>query len=135
MPHTDITVTATIDPAPTEDVGDLLASFRRRLDASDVNKRTIAIYASAVDELTKFLRANGMPLTVRAIRREHIESFLIYLRDERGWKPATRNQCYRSLLQFWRFLGPKGEGEVHESPMANMDAPPHSRRPTADPRA
>ena len=91
MPHTDITVTATIDPAPTEDVGDLLASFRRRLDASDVNKRTIAIYASAVDELTKFLRANGMPLTVRAIRREHIESFLIYLRDERGWKPATRN--------------------------------------------
>src|SRR3990172_1898306 len=135
MPHTDITVTATIAPAPAEDIAAFLASFRRRLDASDVNKRTIAIYASAVDELTKFLRANGMPLTVRAIRREHIESFLIYLRDERGWKPSTRNQCYRSLLQFWRFLGPKGEGEVHESPMSNMDAPPHSRRPTPHPRA
>lgn len=62
-----------------------------------------------------------MPRSVATIAREHVEAFLIDL-QERGHKPATGSQRFRSLQQFFKWL--KEEGELRESPMANM-RPPH----------
>ena len=62
-----------------------------------------------------------MPRTVVDIRREHVEAFLIDLQD-RGMKPATVSQRFRSLQQFWKWLA--SDGVIASSPMANMK-PPH----------
>lgn len=98
-----------------------LASFRRHLRAENKSPSTVVTYAKAVTQLDEFLAAAGMPRTVAAIHREHLETFLIALQD-RGHKPATVSQRYRSLQQFFKWL--RDEGEVRESPMANMK-PPH----------
>lgn len=102
------------------DIAYNLGSFERALRAENKAPATIVAYAKAVDQLDEYLAAQGMPRTVAAIRREHLEAFLIDL-EERGFRPATRAQRYRSLQQFFRFLAE--EGEVSASPMANMKPP------------
>lgn len=60
-----------------------------------------------------------MPTEVSSIAREHVEA---YLEDVlQHWKPATANNRYRALQQFFRFL--VEEGEITESPMRNMKPP------------
>jgi site-specific recombinase XerD len=73
-----------------------------------------------VIQLTDFLLAQGMPTNVANINREHLESFIVSLRD-RGAKPSTMNNRYRALQQFWRFL--LEEGEIKSTPFARMKAP------------
>lgn len=101
-------------------IGDELSSFTRHLQASNKAPLTIATYSKAVMGLSDFLSQTGMPLTPSAIRREHIESYLVAL-HERGHRPATVAQRFRSLQQFFRWL--RDEGEIPESPMAKMRAP------------
>ena len=92
-------------------------SFLRHLAAENRSPSTRITYGAAVDLLAAFL--NGTELA--AIRRSDIESFLIDLRD-RGQRPATLANRYRSLQQFFRWL--VDEGELAVSPMADMK-PPH----------
>lgn len=114
-------------PAPVADssapgnIAPLRASFLRHLHAENRSPSTRVTYAKAVDQLDAFLKAAGMPINVADISREHIEHFLVGL-QERGMRPATVSQRYRSLQQFFRWLAE--EGEVRVSPMANM-RPPH----------
>jgi len=61
-----------------------------------------------------------MPSDVVAIRREHVEAFLVALQDS-GHRPATVANRYRSLQQVFRWL--VGEDEIRESPMARMRPP------------
>jgi len=60
-----------------------------------------------------------MPLLVANIRREHVESFIADLLAR--WKPATANNRYRALQQFFRWA--VEDGELKTSPMANMKPP------------
>src|SRR5215212_11015870 len=98
-----------------------LSSFRRHLRAENRAPSTLVTYAKAVDQLAAYLGAQGMPQTVAGVRREHIEAFLIDL-QERGHRPATVSQRFRSLQQFFKWL--RDEGEIKDGPMANMK-PPH----------
>jgi site-specific recombinase XerD len=103
-------------------VGDLealAASFRRHLRASNLSPRTVTTYTEACDGLRRFLIAQGMPTQVVSIRREHVETYVEELLAR--WKPATANNRYRALQQFFRFL--VDEGEITESPMARMRPP------------
>lgn len=135
MPDT-IAAGPAADAQADEDISSFIASFERRLDAGDLNTRTIAIYVGAVRELEVFLRMQGMPLNVRGIRREHIESFLVEKRNLRradakqGWSESTRNHWFRSVAQFWKFL--IDEDEIADSPMRKMHAPkiPYDPAPT-----
>jgi site-specific recombinase XerD len=102
---------------------DILAnaqSFRRHLRAENRAPTTLITYTKAIDQLGAFLVAQGMPGRVSGLRREHIESFLISL-QERGLKPATVSQRFRSLQQFFKWL--REEGEIVESPMIHMRPP------------
>jgi site-specific recombinase XerD len=103
------------------DIGANLASFARHLRAENKAPSTITTYAKAIVQLEAFLARTGMPTTVARIRREHVEAFLISLQEAER-RPATVSQRFRSLQQFFRWL--RDEGEVRESPMANM-RPPH----------
>jgi site-specific recombinase XerD len=95
-------------------------SFRRSLRASNRSPKTETIYIGAIDRLGDFLMSHGMPTDPAAIHREHVEAFLVALRD-RGLAPATVNQTYRALQAFWRYL--LEEGEIKSSPMAKMRPP------------
>src|SRR5689334_907600 len=54
----------------------LLPSWRRSLAARRISPRTVATYTTSVEQLAAFLAERGMPTTLSAIRREHVEAFL-----------------------------------------------------------
>jgi site-specific recombinase XerD len=103
-------------------------SFRRSLRASNRSPKTEKIYIGAIDQLGAFLVGHGMPVDPDAIRREHLEAFLVALR-ERGLAAATVSQTFRALQQFWKFL--LEEGEIKSSPMANIGRPLVPEQPVA----
>jgi len=105
--------------ASVGDLEALTASFRRHLRAGNLSPRTIATYAEACEGLRRFLLERGMPTRVAVIGREHVETYVEELLGR--WKPATANNRYRALQQFFRFL--VDEGEITESPMARMRPP------------
>lgn len=101
-------------------VGPLRDSFLRHLAAENRSRSTRITYAAAIDLLAAFAADAGMP-QLTDLRREHIESFLVDL-GQRGQRPATLANRYRSLQQFYKWL--VEEGEIAVSPMLNM-RPPH----------
>jgi integrase len=66
-----------------------------------------------------------MPRTLSAIRREHLEAFLEWRLDSVA--PATANQEYRALQQFFRWA--VSEDELEASPMARMRPPRVPEKP------
>jgi site-specific recombinase XerD len=103
----------------TDDLGALVASWRRSLAARRLSPRTIATYATSVEQLADFLAAAGMPTAVAAIRREHVEAFVSDLLARRS--PGTAHNRYRGVQAF--FVWCVEEGEVRESPMVHMKPP------------
>ena len=103
--------------------GDIRAEIQpwsTHLQAEHKSPRTIESYADSLRQLGDFLVAHGMPCAVSAIRREHIEAYLLDL-STRGRSPATVALRFRSLRPFWGFM--IDEGEITVSPMAKMRAP------------
>ncbi len=105
-----------------------LSSFKRHLRAENKAPSTLLTYGKAVEALALFLAASGMPTDASAVRREHIEHFLVGL-QESGKRPATIAQRFRSLQQFFKWL--QEEGEVKVTPMANMRPPSVPEEPPA----
>ncbi len=103
-------------------------SFVRSLRAANKTPATIRAYSSAVDLLDRYLATQGMPRAVNAIRREHIEAWLVSL-QEAGNRPGSVNNRYRSLQPLWKWLA--DEGEITESPMLKMKAPTIPEEPPA----
>ena len=112
LPDADSTAVAVVGP--------LRDSFLRHLAAENRSRSTQVTYAAAIDLLAAFTAGAGMP-PLTELRREHIEAFLVDLRDK-GQRPATLANGYRSLQQFYKWL--LEEGEIKSSPMVNMH-PPH----------
>ena len=73
----------------------------------------------AVTQFDRFLYDRGMLRDVSHVPREHVESFIADLLDR--FKPATCNNRLRGLRRFSGWL--MDEGEIKESPMANMKPP------------
>lgn len=96
-----------------------VASFVRHLRAQNLSPNTITAYRGAVEQLTRFLTENGMPVHVATVTREHIEAFITDVLAH--WKPATANNRYRGIQAFYKWL--EEEGEVKASPMAKMKPP------------
>lgn len=94
-------------------------SFALHCQARNLSPRTQIIYLTALDMFRRYLRAQGMPLDVANIRREHIEAWIASILTTS--KPATALNRYRSLQAFWRWA--IDEGEIVTSPMAKMSPP------------
>lgn len=94
-------------------------SFIRHLRAENLSPSTIRTYEDSARQLSAYLAAHGMPGDATAVRREHIESFITALLDR--WKPATANNRFRGLQQFFKWL--EEEGEIPSNPMARMKPP------------
>jgi site-specific recombinase XerD len=103
--------------------GDIRAEVQpwsTHLQAEHKSPRTIESYADSLRQLGDFLAAQGMPCQAAAIRREHIESYLLDL-SNRGRSAATVALRFRSLRVFFNYM--VDEGEITVSPMAKMHAP------------
>lgn len=107
---------------------DVLAqSFARHLRAGNRSPRTVQSYLESVRKLEAFLAERGMPRSVAAIRREHVEAFLEDVLAH--YKASTAVVRFKSLQQFFRWL--VDEGEVTSSPMERMHPPKVPHNPPA----
>jgi site-specific recombinase XerD len=108
------------DSTDLSSIGPLRDSFLRHLSAENKSASTLLTYGKAVEQFAEFVNRSGMPPDVSSLKREHVEAFLIDLQAN-GWKPASVANRYRSLQQFFKWLA--SEGEIRQSPMANMKPP------------
>ncbi len=95
------------------------ASFGRHLRASNLSPRTVQSYLEAVDLFTRYLDEQGMPTSLSAIRREHVEAFIEALLAK--YKATTAANRYAGLRAFFKWA--VDEGEIKDSPMAKMRKP------------
>ena len=108
-----------VTAATVGDLDTLLPSFARSLRAANKAATTVEVYVGAARQLVDYLRAQGMPTKATEVTRDHIEAFLADLLERR--RPATANNRYRALCQFFLFL--VDYGELPDSPMAKMRPP------------
>ena len=97
----------------------LVDSWELHLRAQNRSPSTIVVYIGAAVQLGEYLHAKGMPHLPAHIRREHVEAFIVDLLARRT--PATANNRYRALQQYFKWL--IDDGEIRESPMAHMKPP------------
>jgi hypothetical protein len=84
-------MTATRSTYAPDAIHTLRDSFALHLSATRAEKTT-RIYLAVLDSLIAHLDAQGMPTGARAVRHEHVESFLA------GWRSAQMlRRCGASL--------------------------------------
>lgn len=121
------------EDADIDDLRTLLPDFRRHLKATNKAPNTINLYLRDGETLIEFLRSAGMPTTVSAITREHLEHFLADLQERtsprtgRRLKPAYIARIYRSIQQLFRWLA--DEGEININPFDRMRPPQVPEQP------
>jgi site-specific recombinase XerD len=114
-----------ITPASVSDLVALVPSWRLSLEAENKSPRTIEAYTDAARFLQAFLVEHGMPTNVTAIRREHVEAFVVHLRDTRS--ASTAETRFRALRRLFLWL--EDEGEIEQSPMYRMRPPKVAEQP------
>jgi len=105
-----------------------LPSYRLALQAAGKADATVdRMYLPELEKLDRYLELIGHSRRVGAIRREHLEAYLVSLRDapgRRGQKmsPASIAKAFRSLRPF--FTWALREDEIEADPMERMQRPP-----------
>jgi site-specific recombinase XerD len=115
----------TARPPGIDDIRTLLPDWRTHLKARNRSEATIASYRACGVALAAYLVEQGMPTTVTAIKREHLEAYFAAAVDRLA--PATVAKQYRSLQQFWKWLA--DDGEIERSPMERMSPPAVPEQP------
>ena len=90
--------------------------------------RTLLTYQNAGSKLDAFLEERGMPRELRAIRREHLEAWIVDMQD-RGLQPGTISIRFRAIRPFFRWL--VDEDEIDRNPMEKMRTPSVPLNPPA----
>ena len=111
--------------ASVNDLQVLAASWRLHLEAANLSPKTITTYMDSVSQLRSHLVLAGMPTAVDIIAREHIESFLVAVRERTSASTAATR--YRGLQQLFKWL--QDEGEIPRNPMDRMRPPKLEERP------
>jgi site-specific recombinase XerD len=101
-------------------IEDARGSFERHLRSENKAAKTIRTYLDGLDQLTAFLQRQGMPRDLPAIRREHLEAWIVDMRD-RGLHASSVANRYRSVRVFFGWA--VAEDEIPSSPMAKMKQP------------
>jgi site-specific recombinase XerD len=110
---------------PLDDLTVLLPDWQRHLRAKRLAPKTITSYLSCGYALARYLAERGMPTSVTAITREHIEHYLADLGDRTSAGNMAKH--YRSLQQLFRWL--VDDGEITRSPMERMKPPAVPEQP------
>lgn len=105
-----------------------LESFRRALMAQNKSGATVLSYLLGPRGLGDFLRERGMPLALEHIRREHIEAYMVYLKERphartgERLSDSTLINHYKGLKALFEWA--VEEDEIRRSPMEHIK-PPH----------
>jgi site-specific recombinase XerD len=107
------------------EIGTLVPSWRRSLEARNLSSQTTYIYGRGLDVFLEYLAASGAPSTVGAIRREHIEAALVWMGTATDERPAYSDGSiatfYDGIASFWRWA--VAENETDTDPMKNITKP------------
>ena len=101
------------------ELGPLLRSYERHLRALNRSPQTIRTYGAALQGFRAYLQAQGMPVVVAHLRREHVESYLAQLLQTRAAKTAATYHTGLATFFAWAVE----EGEIPRSPMERLHAP------------
>ena len=107
----------------------MLRSFSLHLRALNLSPRTVETYLESTSQFLAFLKDRGMPTAPNSIKREHIESFIVYLLEDRGLKSSTANNRHRGIQALFKWL--VEEGDITRSPMERMKPPKVTDNPPA----
>jgi site-specific recombinase XerD len=97
----------------------LVRSFRRHLLATNKSAHTITTYMTPLDNLCRFLVAQGMPTNAASITREHIEEYITDALTRQ--QASTVLLAVRTIKLFFRWL--VDEGELATSPAERIKPP------------
>lgn len=106
------------DPEPGDYVS-YVRSWARSLRARNLSPKTVKTYREAAVGLSAYLARTDGPRDLGAIRREHVQGFIVWLLDNAT--DSTANNRYRGLQQFFKWA--LSEGEIQADPMALMRPP------------
>jgi site-specific recombinase XerD len=98
--------------------------------AENKSDRTLQCYEEGVRQFCTFLEERRLPTEVGAIRTEHVDAFMVHLRDDLGRKPSTLANRFASLQQFFRWAEDV-DALIPRSPMAKMAKPTVPVQPVA----
>jgi site-specific recombinase XerD len=102
------------------DLEPLTRSFMRGVQANNKSPATVRAYSAALRQFRDFLDRTGMPASVAALTREHVEEFLTDVRS-RGSAAATARLYHAALKLFFAWC--VEEGELTASPMSHVRPP------------
>jgi site-specific recombinase XerD len=115
-----------VEQIPIVATGPTIASTRDfwevHLSSEGKATRTIATYLYWLDDLDAFLASQGMPAELTAIRREHLEAYIVNL-QQRGLAASSVSIAFRSLRPYFGWLTSEDADQIKVSPMARMRAP------------
>jgi site-specific recombinase XerD len=126
VPDDSIPIAGVVSQASGEFCLDVIIPvWEASLRARNRSPKTIRSYGDTARLLANFLASQGLPTTVDAITREHVE---LFVGDQlTRWAPGTAALRYRSLKPLFTWLV---EREVlSSSPMAHMRTPRIPDRP------
>jgi site-specific recombinase XerD len=104
------------------DISELESEFKIMLQATNRSPRTIGAYMAGVDALRAFLVERGMPTTVDAVAREHIEAaYAAWI--EGGYAAASVKNRHDGVRQFFAWCEEEGEVPEGKNPMRNVKPP------------
>jgi site-specific recombinase XerD len=107
------------------DLASLVAPFERSLRAANKSPKTVKGYREAATLLACYVADHDLPVAANRVQREHVEAFIS---DQlTRWTPATANNRYRALTQFFKFL--VDLDVIADSPMAKMKPPKIPEQP------
>ncbi|MEX5636446.1 tyrosine-type recombinase/integrase [Parafrankia sp. FMc2] len=101
-------------------LGPLLASWLRSMRAGNKSDQTCRTYIESAAQFDEFLVAAATVRHIGQVTRADVENWLVSLHN-RGLSPATVNNRYRSLQQFFTWC--LEEEEIDRSPMERTKPP------------
>jgi len=117
----------TSSSARTNEWDRMVNSFQRAVLAANKSKKTLASYRLGIDQFGQFLLEKGMPTDLAKLTREHVESYMVQLRERPSMKSGRRlsdstllNQ-YKGLKALFDWA--VEEGEIRRSPMEHIKRP------------
>jgi len=115
-----------VAPAPN-DIAELEPEFKIMLQATNRSPRTIGAYMAGVDALRAFLVERGMPTTVDAVAREHVEAFYAWML-ETGYAAASVKNRHDGIRQFFAWCARSKSGSMRTWRSSARGAGPRASR-------
>jgi integrase/recombinase XerC len=124
LPSMTETTTETRAPARADpnSLPALLPWWLQSLEARGLSPQTVKSYRVGTEQFAAYLAGRGMPTSAEHVTREHVESWLVSLRDA-GSAPATSATRHRAVQQFYRWCVEDGIVAEESNPLRHVRAP------------